>query len=90
MCETCHLKKSKKRKGVVSKPILHTEMNTRCQVDLIDMQANTDHQFKFIMVFQDHLTKFVLLRALQTKRAEEVAIQLRYFSDIWSPLHIAF
>jgi hypothetical protein len=28
------------------------------------------------MFYQDHLTKFVLLRALQSKRAEEVAYQL--------------
>ena len=28
------------------------------------------------MVYQDHLTKFVILRALQTKRAAEVAYQL--------------
>ena len=28
MCEACHLKKSKKRKGVVSKSILHNEMNS--------------------------------------------------------------
>lgn len=76
MCETCQRKKSMKKKGFVSKPILHTEMNSRCQVDLIDMQAHPDREFKFIMVYQDHLTKFVLLRALQTKRAEEVAYQL--------------
>jgi hypothetical protein len=36
VCETCQ-KKGKKRKGLVCKPILHSEMNNRCQVDLIDM-----------------------------------------------------
>jgi hypothetical protein len=51
-------------------------MNSRCQFDLIDMQSQADHEFKFIMVYQDHLTKFVLLRALQSKRAEEVPYQL--------------
>lgn len=76
MCETCQRKKSKKKRGLVSKPILHSEMNSRCQVDLIDMQSQQDHGFKFIMVYQDHLTKFVLLRSLQSKRAEEVAYQL--------------
>jgi IS30 family transposase len=40
------------------------------------MQSQADHKFKFIMVYQDHLTKFVLLRALQSERAEEVAYQL--------------
>jgi transposase InsO family protein len=51
-------------------------MNSRCQVDLTDMQSQVEHEFKFIMVYQDHLTKFVLLRALQSKRAEEVACEL--------------
>ncbi|XP_043473980.1 KRAB-A domain-containing protein 2-like [Leptopilina heterotoma] len=51
-------------------------MNSRCQVDLIDMQVQADREYRFIMVYQDHLTKFVLLRALQTKRAEEVAHHL--------------
>lgn len=76
MCECCQMKRTKKKKGLVSKPILHHEMNSRCQVDLIDMQSQCDAGNKFIMVYQDHLTKFVILRALQTKRAEEVAYNL--------------
>ncbi|XP_060809059.1 KRAB-A domain-containing protein 2-like [Amyelois transitella] len=76
MCEVCQRKKSKKRRGLVSKPILHSEMNSRCQVDLIDMQSQEDRGHKFIMVYQDHLTKFVILRPLTSKRATEVAYQL--------------
>ncbi|GBO42769.1 SCAN domain-containing protein 3 [Araneus ventricosus] len=51
-------------------------MNSRCQVDLIDMQSQADNEFRFIMVYQDHLTKFVSVRALQSKRVEEVALEL--------------
>lgn len=76
MCDTCQLKKNKKKKGLVTKPIVHFEMNSRCQVDLIDMQSEADQEFKFIMVYQDHLTKFVLLRPLQSKKAKEVADHL--------------
>ncbi|XP_043475014.1 KRAB-A domain-containing protein 2-like [Leptopilina heterotoma] len=76
MCETCHQKKVKRKRGLVSKPILHKEMNSRCQVDLIDLQSQADGNNKFIMVYQDHLTKFVLLRPLSSKRAEEIAYQL--------------
>ncbi|XP_063889921.1 KRAB-A domain-containing protein 2-like isoform X3 [Scylla paramamosain] len=76
MCEVCQSKKNKKKRGLVSKPILHSELNSRCQVDLIDMQTQADGKYKFIMVYQDHLTKFVILRALQCKRAEEVAYHL--------------
>lgn len=42
-------------------------------MDLIDYQSQSDDEYKFIMVYQDHLTKFVVLKALKTKRAEEVA-----------------
>lgn len=69
MCEVRQQKKVKKKKGMVSKPILHTEMNSRCQVDLIDFQTQQDGEFKFVMVYQDHLTKFVLLRPLKSKKS---------------------
>lgn len=86
MCSVCHEKKTKKKRGLVSKPILHSEMNSRCQVDLIDFQTQPDGNFKFIMVYQDHLTKFVLLRALQSKRATEVAYHLNdIFLTIGAP-----
>jgi hypothetical protein len=58
------------------KPIISSEFNSRCQVDLIDFQSNADQFFKFIMVYQDYLTKFVVIRPLQTKTAEEVAYNL--------------
>jgi hypothetical protein len=60
------------KKGLTVKPIIHTEINSRCQVDLIDMQANSDNDYKFIMVYQDHLTKFFILRPLKFKRVEKV------------------
>ena len=51
-------------------------MNSRCQVDLIVIQSNPDRDIKFILVYQDHLKKFVLLRSLHSKRADEVAYHL--------------
>ncbi|XP_068209297.1 KRAB-A domain-containing protein 2-like [Palaemon carinicauda] len=63
-------------KGVVVKPILSTEFSSRGQVDLIDMQSMSYRTFKWIMVYQDHLTKFCVLRPLTSKRAAEVAFQL--------------
>ncbi|XP_023236274.1 KRAB-A domain-containing protein 2-like [Centruroides sculpturatus] len=65
-------KKQILKKGIVVRPILHSEMNSRCQVDLIDLQTTPDRN-KFILVYQDHLTKSVIYRALQTKRTVEVA-----------------
>jgi len=42
------------KKGLVVRPILCSKMNSRCQVDLMDMQAQSDKKFKFILVYQDH------------------------------------
>ena len=50
------------------------EFGTRRQVDLIDMQS-MQGRFPWIMVYQDHLTKFIVLRPLTSKRAAEVAYQ---------------
>lgn len=74
MCEVCQLKKKKaKSKCLVLKPILHTQSNTGSQIDLIDMQTEPDGNFKFILVYLDHFTKFVMLKPLVTNRTEEVA-----------------
>ncbi|XP_026464653.1 KRAB-A domain-containing protein 2-like [Ctenocephalides felis] len=62
-------------------------MNSRCQVDLIDLQTQPDDEFKFILNYQDHLTKFVVLRPLKSKTALEVANQLM---DILSLLGAPF
>ncbi|XP_055932879.1 KRAB-A domain-containing protein 2-like [Argiope bruennichi] len=67
------MKPSAPNKDIVVKPMISSEINSRCQVDLIDLQSNSEGEYKFIMVYQDHLTKFVQLRPLKTKRAEEVA-----------------
>ena len=76
LCEDCQLKKKKVRKSLVVKPIVSHDFNSRCQVDLIDMQSQPDGQFKFILNYQDHLTKFLNLRALMCKTADAVADEL--------------
>jgi len=40
------------------------------------MQSQNINGFRFVLNYQDHLTKFVLLRALSSKRAEEIAHNL--------------
>lgn len=76
LCKPCQMKQKSTRKGLVVKPILSNELNSRCQVDLIDMQTNPDGPYRFILVYQDHLTKFIQLHALQSKTAEEVSKKL--------------
>lgn len=86
LCESCQKKGSTIKKGLVVKPIISKEMNSRCQIDLIDMQAQPDGNYKFILVYQDHLTKFVNLRPLSNKRAEEVAyVLLDIFTTFGAP-----
>lgn len=76
LCRSCEMKKGTPKKGLVVRPILSSELNSRCQVDLVDMQSSPDNEFKFIMVYQDHMTKFVHLKALKSKTAVEVAHHL--------------
>ena len=89
MCQECQLQKSKKSiKGVVTKPIRSTDFASRGQVDLIDMQATgaVNSPYNFLLVYQDHLTKFVVLRPIKTKTATEVsATLLDIFCLIGSP-----
>jgi hypothetical protein len=40
------------------------------------MQSQADGQFRFIIAYQDHLTKYVQLRLITSERPEEVAKQL--------------
>ena len=77
MCIDCQRKRVRPMtKGVVVGPILCKEFSARGQVDLIDMQSLSHGSFKWIMVYQDHLTKFVVIRPLTSKRAAEIAYQL--------------
>jgi hypothetical protein len=76
-CRSCELKKASVRKSLVVNPILSEDYNARCQLDLIDLQSKPDGEFKFIFVYQDHLTKYVVLRPLKAKSAAAVAEVLR-------------
>ncbi|KAL4126488.1 hypothetical protein QTP88_010710 [Uroleucon formosanum] len=76
LCTTCNKKKSKPCKGVVIKPILSADFNSRGEIDLIDFQSTPDRNFKWVMIYQDHATKYLYLRPLTSKRATEVAHEL--------------
>ena len=77
LCEECQKKRKRPMTmGVVVRPILSKYFSSRGQVNLIDMQSMAHLNYKWIMVYQDHLTKFCVLRFLTSKRAAEVAYQL--------------
>ena len=80
MCLDCQRKRVR--------PILSKEFSARGQVDLIDMQSLPHGSFKWIMVYQTHLTKFVVIRPLTSKRAAEVAYQLMDIFLLFGAPHI--
>lgn len=87
-CERCSEKMKKKEvcSGTVIKPILATYFNERGQVDLVDFQTLADGDYKWILHYQDHLSKYHLLRPLKRKTASEVAENLlRIFIDFGAP-----
>ncbi|KRZ51589.1 KRAB-A domain-containing protein 2 [Trichinella nativa] len=76
-CEECHKKRARKLpKSLVVKPLVSTNLMSRAQVDLINFQTMPDGDFKYIMTYLNHFTKFCILSPLMLKRAEEVASKL--------------
>ena len=57
----------------MTNPILSSTFGSRGQVDLIDMRTIPDDHYKWILNYQDHFTKWVVLKPLGKKCAEEVA-----------------
>ena len=58
---------------MVLQPIIEDDFNSREKVDLMDYQSFPDGEFKWLLHWQDHLTKHCLLRSLKSKGAKEVA-----------------
>lgn len=68
------------------RPITAKDFNDRAQIDLVDFQSLPDGDFKFILYYQDFLTKYHLLRALPCKTAVNVAKHLfQIFIDFGAP-----
>ena len=89
MCEQCILKKNRcETTKLVVRPITSTDFNCRGQVDLIDYQSCPDGEYKWVMHYQDHFTKFSVLRPLKSKRAAEVAYQLTDIFLLFGAPHI--
>jgi hypothetical protein len=64
---------------LVIKPITTTDFNERAQIDMVDFQSVPDGKFKYILNYQDHATKFVILRSLQIKRATHLDLELQKY-----------
>ncbi|XP_003368518.1 putative KRAB-A domain-containing protein 2 [Trichinella spiralis] len=64
------------QKSLVVKPLVSTNLMSRAHVDLINFQTMPDGDFKYIMTYLNHFTKFCILSPLKSKRTEEVASKL--------------
>ena len=54
---------------------------------MINFESAKDGTFKYILNYQDHLTKFVRLRPLKSKRAAEVGYNiLDIFCEVGAPV----
>jgi hypothetical protein len=48
------------------------------------MQSLNYKIYRYIMNYQYHLTKFIIIKSLKTKSTEEIALNLmRYLHNIW-------
>ena len=73
LCEQCILKKKRSETSeLIVGPITSSDFNSCGQVDLVDYQSCPDGDFKWVMHYQDHLTKLSILRPLKSKRASEL------------------
>lgn len=76
LCAECHKKAVYPKIGLTPKPILQPTFNSRAQIDLIDMQSRRHNDYRFIMYYQEHLTKYIVLKPLKSKCAEEITYNL--------------
>ena len=75
-CRACETKKCRPQDKTVTRPLLTDDINRRAQIDLIDWTSEKSDGYGYILNYQDHLTKFVVLRPLRQKTAQEVAYHL--------------
>uniref|UniRef100_A0A8C2S687 Integrase catalytic domain-containing protein n=2 Tax=Capra hircus TaxID=9925 RepID=A0A8C2S687_CAPHI len=85
LCKQCHQKNPVPKRGLAPKPMPCKDNDSRCQVEILDMQSNADGEFKFILYYQDHVTKFIILRPLKAKQAHEVVSVLLDIFTILGP-----
>ncbi|KAG7207703.1 hypothetical protein KM043_009321 [Ampulex compressa] len=52
------------------------KLNRRGQIDVIDMKVEQTCTYKYFFVYEDQLSKFVVLKALHNNTAKEVAVKL--------------
>lgn len=68
----CHQKNAVPKRGLAPKPMPFKDVDSRCPVEVLEMQSSADAEFKFILCYPDRLTTFITLQPLKAKEAHEV------------------
>ena len=85
-CVECERKRKRPTThGTVVRPILTKDYCSRGQVDLVDMQSMQHGEYRFIMVYQDHLTKFCFAPFNLQTRSGSCFPAHGYFSNFGAP-----
>ena len=87
LCETCQKKNNRRKRKKSCSSIISSRFGERGQVDLIDLTMNrTDDGYSYILNYQDHLTKYLMLKPLKAKTPERVnEALLEIFTTIGAP-----
>ncbi|XP_044262757.1 KRAB-A domain-containing protein 2-like [Tribolium madens] len=85
-CQDCQDKATLDEKDLIEK---YSHFNTVCQIELIDFESCEDNGYKFVMIYQELLTKFVILKPLKSYESEEVAQNLiNIFGTLGPPIYL--
>lgn len=85
-CRICYDNKPLSQKKQVTNPIVMNHYGEKMQMDLIDLQSKSFNDYNWILVCQDHFTKWVSLRPLNRKQGICVAEALiEIFSETGIP-----
>lgn len=71
--ETCDTCERKNRSEFIWKSVMESHLESRGQVDFVDMTLFNDAYHKFMLIYRDQTTKFILLRPLMNLDIIEMA-----------------
>eukprot|EP01137_Pigoraptor_chileana_P030246 Opistho-2@16563 len=83
LCRTCPEKGRPVAARGMLKPIRTDAYLDRIQIDLINLAATPDGNFKYVFTVRDHFTRFTWLYALETREAQGVADHLEKQFDMF-------
>ncbi|XP_044271340.1 uncharacterized protein LOC123015594 [Tribolium madens] len=74
---------------IVGDIIPHNEMSSKCSINFLNFESQLDHDYKYVMVYVNTLTKFHILRPMKHKTSKEIAdILLDIFTFLGVPSKI--